>query len=647
MGKDKREMKDGFYLSVYSNISELACLINVGLRDNHNMSLWKKSGSQIALIRYWEFERLSGFKQHKMSFYNVEHAKSVINDLLSEYSLTIDDMEEVIGTPGLATCDDYSSLSEFPDYTYHSIAHLFSGIMMDTNMFYNENMIAIAADGGPDNIVDIDGRTKNFYCGIISKKGNVRTIPVDSPGPLWIFMKYRYSMQEGSLMALGSASNSEFYFSIDECMQDFPSIRRIQDINISFSWFEKLAEKIESVTKEDVGVLFNYFDERFSEEENKISMVAKIIQDISKRIMEENVESLLAEGDLEAKNTYLTLVGGYALNCPTNAHLVDKYKFKGFVAPPCVSDTGMSLGMALYYFRKNEKIDFRLQSAYWGFKESDENIDSLIESDEFKKFIKSVTPYNVKKVVEDIKEFPIIWFDGQSEIGPRALGNRSILGDPSNIAQKDILNNIKQRQWWRPVAPIVIEDLQEDWFENTYSSPFMLMAVNIKKNKTEEVSAVRHLDNTARIQTIRNCKENAVLYNVVNEFYKETGIPMVCNTSLNDKGEPIIDKAGEALNFALRKRIPIIYLNHTRIELHNFDDYLEKSPAKRSDAFVYKLTDEEKQKRLDELNPFKLSRSQIILYLNNPELFVYDLKDEAHVKKLLRIFRHMPNLPFQ
>lgn len=170
----------------------------------------------------------------------------------------------------------------------------------------------------------------------------------------------------------------------------------------------------------------------------------------------------------------------------------------------------------------------------------------------------------------------------------------------------------------------------------------------MKSEKVDQISAVAHLDNTARIQTI-NKEEAAVsdLYDIVSKFFAVTGVPMICNTSLNDKGEPIIDTAEEALVFALRKKIPVVYMNHIRIELQNIEQYEDNGPAQRSDAFECKLTEEEKKEKLEELNPYHLTREQLIVYLNNPELFVYDLKKEDDIKKLLRMFRFMPSLPFQ
>lgn len=148
---------------------------------------------------------------------------------------------------------------------------------------------------------------------------------------------------------------------------------------------------------------------------------------------------------------------------------------------------------------------------------------------------------------------PIVWYDGQSESGPRALGHRSIIADPRSIRNKDLINLYKQRQWWRPVAPIILEDFLEEWFENAYPSPYMLNNFVIRQEKKELVPAILHLDLTARVQTI-NQESDEALYHVIQNFYERTGIPIVCNTSLNDRGEPIIETVEQAFNFALRKK---------------------------------------------------------------------------------------------
>lgn len=638
-------MKNGYYLSIYSNISPIASLLGVGVRDNQNMSLWKVEDKEVMLVHYWEFERISGYKQHKYSFYSIEHAKKVINSLLERYQLTIDDMTGVFGTPGLSTISDYATMEEFPEHSYHSLSHLFSCLYMDTDKTDAENIIAIAADGGPDNVVDTMGRSKYFYSAIVSKKGSMEAYPVESPGAVWVFMKHRYNMQEGSLMALGSAATVEASLTAEECFEQKPHMFKFVDININYQWFENVCEQIEKLTQSDEGSKLHNWDSRFTEQENIISMAVKIFQKISKMIMVNDVEMLLKESGLRPEESYLALAGGYALNCPTNTYLMEKYHFKGFIAPPCVSDTGLSLGMALYYFNKQGRKKFKFASAFYGDSENEESIRNVLEGSEFSRFIKESHKADVKEIAADIIEQPIVWFAQGAEVGPRALGARSIFADPRNEKHKDRLNEVKQRQWWRPVAPIILEEYTSDYFETDYKSPYMLMAVKMKEDKREKVPAVLHLDNTARIQTV-NESDNKMVYEIVKEFYNETNVPMICNTSLNDKGEPIIDNLAQALNFALRKQIPVVYADGIRIELQNMSEYQEDKPEKRSSMFDCPFDEEKKKQLLQEYNPFGLSRQQLITYLNNPELSAYCLTDEKQVKKLKRLFKHMASMPF-
>ena len=147
-------MEDGFYLSTYLHIDEISHIMKFHIRHDENITLWEKDGNHIRLVHVWELERVSGLKKCNRSFYDLEQTKNYINNLLTEYELTLDDMKEVIGTPQLDTCNNYHSLKEYPDISYHSIAHLFSSMLMDTDIFRKENILALAVDGGPDTVVD-------------------------------------------------------------------------------------------------------------------------------------------------------------------------------------------------------------------------------------------------------------------------------------------------------------------------------------------------------------------------------------------------------------------------------------------------------------------------------------------------------------
>jgi len=182
------------------------------------------------------------------------------------------------------------------------------------------------------------------------------------------------------------------------------------------------------------------------------------------------------------------------------------------------------------------------------------------------------------RVVEDICSEPLVWADGAAEIGPRALGHRSILADPRSPRSKDLLNAWKSRQWWRPVAPIVLEEHTGEWFEDPEPSPYMLQTSYVRECKRHLVPAILHLDDSARHQTLAH-DTNPLLHRAIEAFRSETGFPMLCNTSLNEKGEPIVDSAAEALSFAMRKGIGVAYVAGHRFQLRK--DVDGKGPMAR------------------------------------------------------------------
>jgi len=357
------------------------------------------------------------------------------------------------------------------------------------------------------------------------------------------------------------------------------------------------------------------------------------------------VQELLERFDLDPSETYLSLSGGYALNCPTNSHLMNKFGFKGLLIPPCANDGGQSLGTALYAFHK--KTDgifyFKLESPYYGDQSSEDELSDIIQRPENAPFIESVSELNLEQVVTDLHQQPIVWFNGRAEIGPRALGNRSILGDPRNPETKTILNEIKQRQWWRPVAPMVLEEKVQGWFEEARPSPFMLETFKIHDSKLQLIPAVAHLDGSARIQTV-NLYQNPIIHELIEMFESNTGVPMLCNTSLNDKGEPIIDRIEEAINFCLRKQIKIAYINQRRVQFKNFEQYILKEPLPRPDASFFALDELEAARRLAELNPHCLDQETLQTYAFNYYLRSrYDIKTVKGSQLVTRLVKRISN----
>jgi carbamoyltransferase len=149
------------------------------------------------------------------------------------------------------------------------------------------------------------------------------------------------------------------------------------------------------------------------------------------------------------------------------------------------------------------------------------------------------------------------WFQGRMEWGPRALGNRSILGHPGLAGMKDVLNaRIKHREWFRPFAPSILAEHQHDFFEHDHPSPFMLHVYKIRPEKRSELCAVNHVDDTGRLQSVAR-EENPLYYDLIKTFQKKTGTPVVLNTSFNEN-EPIVCAPQEAIDCFSRTRMDVL-----------------------------------------------------------------------------------------
>ena len=181
----QNSLRDGYYLSIYSEIDPIFNIKSYSLRHDHNMALFQKEGNRITLVHHWEFERITGIKHHQVAFYDKTDAASFINRLLGEYSLTLDDMCEVFGLPQLSTCDDYHSLDALKEVSYHSVCHLFTSMLMDSQVFYKENILSLAFDGGPDVVVDTNAFKK------------IRTVVVYQKKGKWTFSPYRHLDRTG------------------------------------------------------------------------------------------------------------------------------------------------------------------------------------------------------------------------------------------------------------------------------------------------------------------------------------------------------------------------------------------------------------------------------------------------------------------
>ena len=243
----------------------------------------------------------------------------------------------------------------------------------------------------------------------------------------------------------------------------------------------------------------------------------------------------------------VVIAGGAAFNCVANGKVLEQTPFSDIFVPPIPDDSGGALGAAYYLYNHimGGKRDFILSSNYLGPGFSNQEISEFLNKSGVA-FTQLDNP--AKTTAGLIANGSIVgWFQGRLEYGDRALGNRSILADPRDPDMKRKVNaTIKYREDFRPFAPSILLENIDDYFENATPTPFMEKALRIHPRKHKIIPAVTHADGTGRLQTISQ-DQNCLYWSLIDEFRKITGIPLVLNTSLNLKGEPIVCTPQDAL----------------------------------------------------------------------------------------------------
>lgn len=247
----------------------------------------------------------------------------------------------------------------------------------------------------------------------------------------------------------------------------------------------------------------------------------------------------------------VVISGGYGLNCVANYYYLDELKDTGIeiYVEPISNDSGTAIGAALLFYRllsQDNAIGPRVDTLYLGpkYTYSQDQLTALAE-----KYGAEMQDATNDDVVDLIRSKNIVaLFQGQSENGPRALGNRSLIFDPSFTDGKDYVNMVKRREYFRPFAGSILEEDVHDWFDlrGMQSSPTMMYAVNCQPGIEEKIPSIIHVDGTCRIQTV-NRQQNPLYYELITAFKNKTGIPMVFNTSFNLGGEPLVETADDAL----------------------------------------------------------------------------------------------------
>ncbi len=267
--------------------------------------------------------------------------------------------------------------------------------------------------------------------------------------------------------------------------------------------------------------------------------------------------------------TRLALAGGCAMNSVANGKIFECSPFKEVYIQSAAGDGGGCIGAAYVVWNQELKQprSFRMEHSYWGPSYARDVVAVLLaeKSTELQDAGCAIDKIDdeaelCRRTATAISEGKVIgWFQGRMEWGPRALGNRSILGDPRRSDMKDILNlKIKRRESFRPFAPSILREHVKDWFELDHEVPFMLQVFQIQEARRHEIPAVTHVNGSGRLQTVTT-DQNPRYYQLIKAFFSLTGVPIVLNTSFNEN-EPVVCRPQEALNCFLRTKMDVLVL---------------------------------------------------------------------------------------
>lgn len=263
----------------------------------------------------------------------------------------------------------------------------------------------------------------------------------------------------------------------------------------------------------------------------------------------------------------LAMAGGVALNCVMNARLREEGPFSDIWVQPAAGDAGTALGAALWVDARQRggARRWQMEHAFLGPAWPDAEVEQLLRE---AKLAYRRPADIVQETAHLLAQNKVVgWFQGRMEFGPRALGSRSILASPIDPSMQERLNQIKDREDFRPVAPVVLEEAAADWFVDAGRSPFMLFVYRVRPDKADRIPAVRHVDGTARIQTINRAQHGAY-YDLVRAFGELTGVPVLVNTSFNTRGAPIVCSPRDALESFCSTALDVLAIGPFLLEKH-------------------------------------------------------------------------------
>ena len=371
------------------------------------------------------------------------------------------------------------------------------------------------------------------------------------------YLGFKVNEGEHKLMGLAAYGKPKYY---DIIMKELIDLKDDGSLHLNMKYFAFTHDRV--MTNKNFSELFGIPPRK---EDTKFEQIHYDIGASAQLALEDILLKMANHVHQKTKMTNLCLGGGVALNGVANYRILKEGHFENIYIPPSPGDGGSAIGCAQYlYFCYANNKRIMEQNNSDGIK-NNVYLGPSFTNDEIKSFLeKNAVRYDflereqlLKTTANLISEKNVVgWYQGRMEWGPRALGNRSILADPRDANMKDILNEkIKHRESFRPFAPSILEENVSEYFDIDIPSPYMLLVAKVKK--PDKIPAVTHVDGTGRLQTVsRNA--NPLYYDLIKEFYNLTGIPVVVNTSMNVRGEPIVNTPEQA--YSMLEKTDMDYL---------------------------------------------------------------------------------------
>ncbi len=371
------------------------------------------------------------------------------------------------------------------------------------------------------------------------------------------FLGYRANSDEWKVMGLSSYGNLEYY---DRFAKVVWFDKEIGELRFDLDYFKFYLWHPRRYSDKFIKV---FGPERYSNDE-LTERHWNIAASFQKRV-EDVVLEMCAYIHGKTGVDNLCLAGGVAMNSKMNGRILQETPFSEIWVQPSADDAGSSIGACFYFWNQvlGKERSFVMETDYWG---------PGFTNDEIKKALAdSLIHYEYHDDIENkaahalVDNKVVCWFQGRMESGQRALGNRSILGDPRDPKMKEKINKlVKHREWYRPFAPSVMEECQSEFFESNFPSPFMQIVLPIKKDKQSVIPAVTHVDGSGRLQTVQK-KTNPRYWKLIHEFRKLTGVGLVLNSSFNDNDEPIVCTPKDAIRTFFGTGLQELYIGNYKV----------------------------------------------------------------------------------